>query len=204
LKENVDAEHDDRYDADNSKNAHEEDSDLYLPGAQSAGCDYRYTVAIWNNSSVGRTIKFAGRDRCPGRKGPQCVFLAAVSRTYEHRMSAAVKRFQEWIKEARGDLSAWASTPETCVPLVAARCEPPDITDLLEALDHLAEEKAALPEWDGDSHDGIGKAQELFARILAALPGELQPLVSEGLERRAPETRAWVRLALDRNGGASP
>jgi len=118
-------------------------------------------------------------------------------------LSSALKRVPDWIREARGDLSAWEATPESCVRLVAVRCAPPDITDLLDALDQLAEEKAALPAWDGDSQDDISKAQELFALILAALPGELQPLVLEGLEQRSPETRAWLGLALGRNGGGA-
>ena len=107
-----------------------------------------------------------------------------------------MRRFQKWIVEARGDLPVWASTPKACIPVVAARCEVTDISDLLNALDDLAKEKSVLPQWDGDSHDAIGRAQELFARILAAAPGGLQILVENGLTERSEETRAWLRLAL--------
>jgi len=105
-------------------------------------------------------------------------------------------RFQKWIAEAKGDLPAWTSTPKECVPIVAARCEATDITDLLNALDELAKEKSELPQWDGDTHDDIGRAQELFARILASVPLELRTLVETGLTERSEETRTWLRLAL--------
>lgn len=107
-----------------------------------------------------------------------------------------MKRFQEWIKQARGDLPPWASLPEECIPIVAAHCELPDLADLLDELDNLAKEKTELPDWDGDSHADIGKAQELFARILAALPRELQPHLLERLKGRNQETQDWVQLAL--------
>jgi hypothetical protein len=114
-----------------------------------------------------------------------------------------MRRFQKWIVEARGDSLPWAATTRTSIPAIATRCESSDVSDLLDALDDLAREKAKLPDWDGDSYDDIARAQELFASIIAALPALLRTLALQGLEARDEETRSWVRLALKEHEGST-
>lgn len=112
-----------------------------------------------------------------------------------------MKRFQQLIVEAKAGRAAWEPLPAERIPLVARQLTASDIADVVGALDELAREKSEAPEWDGDTRDDIARAQELFARILCAVPPPLAASVAGALDRSAQETRDWVAaIRAERDG----
>lgn len=112
-----------------------------------------------------------------------------------------MKRFQQLIKQARGDVPAWAIAPLADAQLhaVARLLDENDVTEVLDWLDYLAAEKANLPEWDGDSAVDIADAQHELARLLTAAPAAQQALTDDALATRSDDTRQWLKIAM---GGA--
>lgn len=80
---------------------------------------------------------------------------------------------------------------------MANQCGVFEIRDILSRLDILATERAAIPDWDGDTQDDISRAQKFHALVLARTGEKYRADVEAGLESEAEETRHWVRLALD-------
>lgn len=80
---------------------------------------------------------------------------------------------------------------------IAPRCGVAEIEKIVERLDKLAQEKDALPDWDGDSQDDVARAQSFFAHMLAAVPERYAEDVRCGLQSPELQTRIWVGLALD-------
>ena len=111
-----------------------------------------------------------------------------------------MKRFQQWISDARLGPSPWDAFPEAAIARIARQCEATDIADILVEMEHLSAEKNALPAWDGDAQDDVAKAQELLACILAAVAEPLRAQVAKGLESPDALTGAYVQEAL--NAGA--
>lgn len=115
-----------------------------------------------------------------------------------------MKRFQHLIRQARGDTPPWFKAPLTAAQIdtVARLLEPADVTEVLDWLDHLADEKAMLPEWDGDSADDIAGAQHDLARLLAAAPAARPVLDGNAIATRSEDTSRWLGIAIDARDGA--
>jgi hypothetical protein len=113
-----------------------------------------------------------------------------------------MKRFQQLLVAERDGAPPWADVTlaDDRVAALAARLGNDDVTDILDWMDHIAAEKAALPQWDGDTHSDIGMAQHQLARLLAALPASLASTLDNALASRPDETRQWVRIARDAAG----
>lgn len=69
-----------------------------------------------------------------------------------------------------------------------------DVFDIIAELDAMSLEKAAVPDWDGDTQDDIARAKETLAALLAqmtpchrdvivARPHHVEPLTQHYLER---------------------
>jgi len=66
---------------------------------------------------------------------------------------------------------------------------------MIDAMDEVVREKSQTPAWDGDTCDDIARAQQLFARFLAAVPANMRAAVDSRLQDAARETRDWLALA---------
>lgn len=84
---------------------------------------------------------------------------------------------------------------------MADNCRLLEIREMLARLDTLAAERAATEAWDGDTQDGIARAQKFYAMVLARVAPHYRADVAQGLESQEAETRAWVQLALDGQAG---
>jgi hypothetical protein len=111
-------------------------------------------------------------------------------------MVRAMKRFQQLLVQAKDGLAPWESFPQERIPVVAGALAASDIIDIIAELDRLAREKDETPAWDGDAHDDIARAQQLFAWLLASVPAPLISNVTAGLQTATRQTRDWVALAL--------
>lgn len=108
-----------------------------------------------------------------------------------------MKRIQQLIKDAKGELQPWEPFPESKLTLVAQQCGGSEVREIIELLDSFALELSQVPEWDGDTQDDIAAAQHLFATVLALVPPEFTPDIVAGLKSPHPHTRARVAYALE-------
>ncbi len=108
-----------------------------------------------------------------------------------------MERFRQLVIEAKRGLSPWDTLTPEGLDAIAARLHAEDAADLLAALDALAVEKQAVPDWDGDTWDDIGHAQSLYASLLSRIADRFRVDVENGLASPHEQTRMWVRLALD-------
>ncbi|KCZ90608.1 hypothetical protein HHI_13755 [Hyphomonas hirschiana VP5] len=95
-------------------------------------------------------------------------------------------------------VNAYALPGEEALQRMANNCGVFEIRDVLFRLDELAAQRAAVPDWDGDTQDDIARVQEFYARALARVAGKYREDVAAGLASPEEETRRWVGLALDR------
>ncbi len=116
-------------------------------------------------------------------------------------MSAQGIRAQ--VREAAAGLSPWEAIPEDRLAAIGTACGAAEIAEIIAIIDDLSAERAALPDWDGDSHADIGRAQELYVAILGHVPERCREAAAEGLNSASPDTRRWVTLALERMGTAT-
>ena len=107
-----------------------------------------------------------------------------------------VERFRTILAGAKRD-GPWSTLSEAQLDDVATQLDAADVAEIIDALDQLSREKAAVPDWDGDTQDDIAQAQETFARILSRMKGEHRGLIEAGLTAREPLTRVYLALALD-------
>ena len=112
-------------------------------------------------------------------------------------------RLRSWLREARAGLGPGDRTPAATLADIGRRCGAGEIDDALAILDGLAGEKAALPEWDGDSADDVSAAQATYMRILGHVVRELIPAVATGLRSPEADTRRWVTLAIEMHGATA-
>lgn len=112
-----------------------------------------------------------------------------------HKTAGKMKRFQSLIANAKAGLGPWEPLPAERIPTIARALTAADIADIIASLDDLAQEKAETPAWDGDTRDDIARTQELFARLVAAVPPALRAQVDAALANAVDETRQWVALA---------
>ena len=106
-----------------------------------------------------------------------------------------MKRFQQLLADAKP--GPFEPVPDTRISAIAASLQERDIAEVAAELENLAREKAATPDWDGDTRDDIARAQHLFARLLVAVPAALQAQVTAALVNASGETLDWVKVARD-------
>ena len=103
------------------------------------------------------------------------------------------KRFQAILAE---ELDGPYSVPSDAeVARIVTRFDAADVTDMLDELAVLSEERNTIEEWDGDTLDDIARAQHLFARLLAAMPAHRSAIAAR-VEAADPVTSAYLRIAL--------
>ena len=112
-----------------------------------------------------------------------------------------MERFRRFAIEARQGLTTWDALPRDRLDAIAAQLQAEDVADMITALDALAVEKDAVPTWDGDTWDDIGRVQATYAALLSRLADTFRPEVEHGLTSPHEQTRMWVRLALDGDAG---
>jgi len=105
------------------------------------------------------------------------------------------------VANALHGLSPYDRPDDDCVAHAAASCGLLEIAEILTRLDTLARERAALPDWDGDTQDDIAHTQQFYARLLAQIDPRYRGEIEKGLTSGEEETRRWVRLALDGQAG---
>jgi hypothetical protein len=105
--------------------------------------------------------------------------------------------FQRLLDETKGD--GW---PRTDVQLqqIVSKCGLADVADIVGWMEHLAAEKDALPDWDGDSSDDISNAQYLMAQLLLGLEVRFESEVSAALSSVSAETARWIDVARQMRG----
>jgi len=102
---------------------------------------------------------------------------------------------------ARAGLEPWESTPPDRLAVVARQCGAAEVAEAVAEMDILSRARAEVPDWDGDAHEGIGSAQEVWTRILGQVDGALLDDVAAGLKiAEATETRRWLVLAIELHG----
>jgi hypothetical protein len=112
-----------------------------------------------------------------------------------------MERFRRLVIEARQGVTPWDALPRDRLDAIAAQLQAEDVADIIAALDALAVEKDAVPDWDGDTWDDIGHVQSEYAVLLSRLADRFRAEVEHGLASPHEQTRMWVRLALDRQAG---
>ena len=109
-------------------------------------------------------------------------------------------RIRKLLIAARAGLEPWVSTPSEKLPEVARQYGAAEVGETIAEMDILSRARADVPAWDGDAHEGIGSAQELWTRILGQVDGALLSDIAEGLKSEQIETRNWVVLAIEMHG----
>ena len=77
----------------------------------------------------------------------------------------------DWISiveqhRAAHDLGSGGIIPESHYELLAEKCGPAELAEIRERLKNLDREATDVPGWDGDAHDEIWRARQLFKAIL--------------------------------------
>jgi hypothetical protein len=104
------------------------------------------------------------------------------------------------VREAAAGLGPGETIPDDRLAAIGHRCGPEDVAAIVAILDDLSRSRAALPAWDGDSYDDVGKAQAMYAHILGNVDAERLAAVADGFRSGSWDTRSWVALALERHG----
>jgi hypothetical protein len=115
-------------------------------------------------------------------------------------VSDPTARVRDWVRAAKDGLTPWDSIPDDRLAAIGRRCGPEDVTAIIAVLDELSRSRAALPAWDGDSYDDVGKAQAMYVHVLGDVDGSHLAAVADGLRSESWDTRGWVTLALERHG----
>lgn len=115
-------------------------------------------------------------------------------------VSDPTARVRDWVRAAKDGLGPWNSIPDDRLATIGRRCGPEEVAAIIAILDDLSRNRAALPAWDGDSYDDIGKAQAMYVHILGTVGAGHLAAVADGLRSGSWDTRGWVTLALERHG----
>ncbi len=112
-------------------------------------------------------------------------------------------RIRELLIEAKKGLEPWEPVPEKGIVAVARQCGAPEVAEMIAELDTLSAERAEVDDSDGDTLADISTTQELYAKILGTVAGDLVPDIAPGLASEWPATRHWLAIALARHGEAA-
>ncbi|MCB1488175.1 MAG: hypothetical protein KDJ88_12050 [Bauldia sp.] len=115
-------------------------------------------------------------------------------------MAEETPRIRQLIVEAAEGLDPWEAIPEARLTGVAVRCGPAEVAEIVAELEKLAEERRALPEWDGDSSDDIWRVQKMYGDILGQLDPALLGEVAKGFASPDADARMWVVIGLESHG----
>lgn len=107
------------------------------------------------------------------------------------------------MQDARRTLGPWDDIPAARLAGIGDQCGIAEIEAAIIWLDDLSRERDALPDWDGDSHDDIARAQESLHAILASVPARYTGIVACGLQSSEWGTRVHIAMALARHDQAT-
>src|SRR5690606_33345854 len=114
-----------------------------------------------------------------------------LAREWPGPLTVRISGFESMLQYATSELTPYESPSDEQVRDIGGQCGVAEIGDIIARLDALARDKDALPDWDGDSQDDIARAQQLFARILAAAPARYTDDIRGGLDSPELQTREW-------------
>lgn len=110
-------------------------------------------------------------------------------------------RLPYMIENIFDDIGPYDIPPTDLIIQQAEGCGVLEIRDILSTLESLGAQRAAMPEWDGDTADDISRVQQAYARLLQHADPKYRADIQRGLQSPEETTRAWVRLALDGQAG---
>ncbi len=161
--------------------------------------DTRLQSACRDDQPVGTLFGSIEEERLWAGEGQQVA--AQLAEEWPGPLTLRLSALSFIVANARHGLSPYDRPDDERVSHAALCCGLFEIEEILRRLDQFARDRAALPDWDGDSQDDVAQMQSFYARLLSRVDPRYRDDIARGLESDEAETRAWVRLALDGQAG---